>query len=125
MQGRSLDAYRSDVLLRSAVERPFELHLPSAVASSRADVILDEEGGVPTSLAIVDYKTATEPTQTYDLQRQVHTDAGQLRAVPVDKQGSHQLTSMVGANALIVLPGGTHDLQPGAAVSVLIIGPLS
>jgi hypothetical protein len=27
--------------------------------TGRADVILDEEGGVPTALAIVDYKTST------------------------------------------------------------------
>jgi len=50
-------------------------------------------------------------------------DAGVLRAAPVEKQGSHVLTSMIGANALIVLPPGTHDLAAGAPVSLLLIGP--
>ena len=40
-------------------ERPFELHLDGVTVSGRADVILDHEGGVPTALAIVDYKTST------------------------------------------------------------------
>jgi len=34
-------------------ERPFELHLDGLTISGRADVILDMEGGVPASLAIV------------------------------------------------------------------------
>lgn len=37
-------------------ERPFELHLDGVTVSGRADVILDHEGGVPTALAIVDYR---------------------------------------------------------------------
>jgi len=32
------------------VERPFELHLDEVVVTGRADVILDQEGGVPTAL---------------------------------------------------------------------------
>ena len=40
-------------------ERPFELHLDGVVVNGRADVILDHEDGVPTALAIVDYKTST------------------------------------------------------------------
>ena len=40
-------------------ERPFELHLDGVTITGRADVILDKEGGVPTALAIVDYKTST------------------------------------------------------------------
>jgi hypothetical protein len=35
-------------------ERPFELHLPAAIISGRADVILDRENGEVRSLAIVD-----------------------------------------------------------------------
>ena len=48
-------------------ERPFELHLDGVTISGRADVILDKEGGVPTALAIVDYKTSTsgEPATTH------------------------------------------------------------
>ncbi len=57
-------------------ERPFELHLDGITVSGRADVILDKEGGVPTALAIVDYKTSTSVDADHDLQIQVYTDAG-------------------------------------------------
>jgi DNA helicase-2/ATP-dependent DNA helicase PcrA len=58
-------------------ERPFELHLDGVTVSGRADVILDQEGGVPTALAIVDHKTSTtgEPAE-HALQLQVYADAG-------------------------------------------------
>jgi molybdopterin molybdotransferase len=49
---------------------------------------------------------------------------GKLNVAPVEKQGSHVLTSMVGANALVVLPPDTHDLAAGATVSILLIAPL-
>ena len=44
----------------------------------RADVILDKEGGEVRSLAIVDYKTSTDPDadEDYALQLAVYTDAG-------------------------------------------------
>ncbi len=45
------------------VERSFELHLPAANLTGRADAILDREGGVPNALALVDYKTKPDPTQ--------------------------------------------------------------
>ena len=38
------------------MERPFELHTDDGPISSRADVILDKEGGASGSLAVVDYK---------------------------------------------------------------------
>ncbi len=57
-------------------ERPFELHLDGITVSGRADVILDKEGGVPTALAIVDYKTSTSADADHALQIQVYTDAG-------------------------------------------------
>ena len=51
---------RTDLYRVWETERPFELHLDGVTVTGRADVILDEEGGVPTALAIVDYKTATQ-----------------------------------------------------------------
>ena len=61
-------------------ERPFELHLDAVTVSGRADVILDEENGVPSALAIVDYKTSTDgSTDPYELQLQVYAEAGSQR----------------------------------------------
>jgi DNA helicase-2/ATP-dependent DNA helicase PcrA len=80
-------------------ERPFELHLGDAVVSGRADVILDQEGGVTTGLAIVDYKTSTGEDGGHDLQLQVYADAG--RREGLDVRGAY-----------------VHDLKRGARDSV-------
>lgn len=45
------------------------------VVSGRADVILDMEDGLPTALALLDYKTATDgDPAVHELQLQVYTD---------------------------------------------------
>ncbi len=74
-----------------ALERPFELHLPKALVSGRADVILDEEGGVINSLAIVDYKTSTGADSDYSLQLQVYADAGRREGLDVSGAYIHDL----------------------------------
>ena len=76
-------------------ERPFELHLDGVTVSGRADVILDEEGGVPTALAIVDYKTSTsgDPLE-HALQLQVYADAGRREGLDVRAAYVHDLKSI-------------------------------
>ena len=88
---RYISEHNDDLRRVWAVERPFELHLPGALVSGRADVILDEENGVVSSLAIVDYKTATDPTYDYDLQLQVYTDAGRREGLAVSAAYIHDL----------------------------------
>ncbi|MGH9063007.1 MAG: PD-(D/E)XK nuclease family protein [Acidimicrobiales bacterium] len=77
------------------VERPFQLHLPGAVVSGRADGILDKEDGHVGSLAIVDYKTAVdaEDDRAHDLQLQVYTDAGRREGLEVRAAYVHDLTA--------------------------------
>jgi DNA helicase-2/ATP-dependent DNA helicase PcrA len=73
-------------------ERPFELHLDGVTVTGRADVILDQEGGVPTALAIVDYKTATHgDIEDYALQLQVYSDAGRREGLDVRAAYIHDL----------------------------------
>ena len=73
-------------------ERPFELHLDGVIVAGRADVILDEEGGVPTALAIVDYKTSTHgDVADHALQLQVYTDAGRREGLDVRGAYVHDL----------------------------------
>lgn len=76
-------------------ERPFELHLDGVTVAGRADVILDTEGGVPTALAIVDYKTSIdagdEPDGPYELQLQVYTDAGRREGLDVRAAYLHDM----------------------------------
>lgn len=73
-------------------ERPFELHLDGVTVTGRADVILDREGGVPTALAIVDYKTSTAGEGTdHALQLQVYADAGRREGLDVRGAYVHDL----------------------------------
>lgn len=73
-------------------ERPFELHLEGVTVSGRADVILDKEGGVPTALAIVDYKTSTSGSALdHALQLQVYADAGRREGLDVRGAYVHDL----------------------------------
>ena len=85
-------------------ERPFELHLEGITVSGRADVILDHEGGVPTSLAILDYKTSTSDAAEHALQLQVYADAGRREGLDV--------------RAAFV-----HDLKAGSRFDVDVSGP--
>jgi DNA helicase-2/ATP-dependent DNA helicase PcrA len=80
-------------------ERPFELHLDGVTVVGRADVILDHEGGVPTALAILDYKTSTAVGSDHGLQLQVYADAG--RREGLDVRGAY-----------------VHDLKAGARSGV-------
>jgi DNA helicase II / ATP-dependent DNA helicase PcrA len=86
-----LNDYGDDLQRVWAVERPFELHLPNALVSARSDVILDEEGGTVSSLAIVDYKAAADHPYDYDFQLQVYTDAGRREGLTVRAAYVHDL----------------------------------
>jgi len=73
-------------------ERSFELHLDGVTVSGRADVILGHEGGVPTALAIVDYKTSTSgEVLDHALQLQVYADAGRREGLDVQAAYIHDL----------------------------------
>ncbi len=88
---RYISDYGDDLQRVWAVERPFELHLPNAMVTGRADVILDQEGGVISSLAIVDYKTGADHPYEYDFQLQVYTDAGRREGLTVRAAYVHDL----------------------------------
>ncbi len=84
--------YEADLHRVWETERPFELHLDGVTVTGRADVILDQEGGVPTALAIVDYKTATHTEiRDHTLQLQVYTDAGRREGLDVRAAYVHDL----------------------------------
>jgi DNA helicase-2/ATP-dependent DNA helicase PcrA len=86
------EKYEADLYRVWETERPFELHLDGVTVTGRADVILDQEGGVPTALAIVDYKTATHgEIQDHALQLQVYTDAGRREGLDVRGAYVHDL----------------------------------
>lgn len=89
---RYLSEYVDDLYRVWETERPFELHLDGVVVTGRADVILDKEGGVPTALAILDYKTSTKGAgPEHDLQLQVYSDAGRREGLDVRGAYVHDL----------------------------------
>ena len=85
--------YDDDLRRVWETERPFELHLPTAIVSGRADVILDVENGELRSLAIVDYKTSADPAagDDYALQLAVYADAGRREGLPIEAAYIHDL----------------------------------
>lgn len=76
---RYVEDYADDLKRVWAIERPFELHLPEGRVAGRADVILDNEGGKPTALAIVDYKVANDPAYEARYRRQLAVYAAAAR----------------------------------------------
>ena len=90
--GKYVENHEADLHRVWETERPFELHLDGVTVSGRADVILDKEGGIPTGLAIVDYKTSTDgDIAPYELQLQVYANAGQREGLDVRAAYLHDL----------------------------------
>jgi DNA helicase-2/ATP-dependent DNA helicase PcrA len=83
-------------------ERPFELRLDGITITGRADVILDHEGGVPTSLAILDYKTSTSPDADHSLQLQVYAAAGLREGLEIRGAYVHDLAASRGGRRVAV-----------------------
>jgi DNA helicase-2/ATP-dependent DNA helicase PcrA len=89
------EQYAEDLHRVWEMERPFELHLDGVTVNGRADVILDEEDGVPTALAIVDYKTSTQGSPLdHALQLQIYADAGRREGLDVRGAYVHDLKAV-------------------------------
>lgn len=76
------------------IERPFELHLPEATITGRADVILDREGGSVGSMAILDYKTSVDrlSDELHAIQLAVYAAAGRGEGLNVRAAYVHDLS---------------------------------
>jgi DNA helicase-2/ATP-dependent DNA helicase PcrA len=90
---RYVTDYKDDLKRIWAIERPFELHLEHGILAGRADVILDQEDGKVSSLAIVDYKVAKseERNDRYEQQLAVYAAAGRGEGLQVDAAYLHEL----------------------------------
>jgi len=88
-----LKKYNDDLFRVWETERPFELHLGNGIVSGRADVILDREGGQIGSMALVDYKTATDASSddVYAFQLAIYTAAGRGEGIDVRAAYLHDL----------------------------------
>jgi DNA helicase-2/ATP-dependent DNA helicase PcrA len=85
--------YSEDLRRIWATERPFEVRIEGGVLAGRADVILDAEDGRIGRLAIVDYKTATDPLreERYELQISVYASAARGEGLEVAAGYLHEL----------------------------------
>jgi DNA helicase-2/ATP-dependent DNA helicase PcrA len=91
--GKYLTDFSDDMLRIKETERSFEVHLARGVVIGRADVILDREGGRNGNLAIVDYKTANDPTtdDIFAFQLAIHAAAGRGEGMNVKAAYLHDL----------------------------------
>ncbi len=102
-------------------ERPFELHLDGVTVSGRADVILDHEQGIPTALAIVDYKTSTTgDIDDMALQLQVYADAGRREGLDVRAAYIHDLKA-ASREAIAVDPEAINRAEEAVAEAAVRI----
>jgi len=88
-----INDYSNDLLRVWEIERPFEVHFDNSTLAGRADVILDKEDGQIGNLAIVDYKTSTDPfrDERYHMQLAVYASAGRSEGLNVIAGYLHEL----------------------------------
>jgi molybdopterin molybdotransferase len=80
---------------------------------------------LPRASALLDAPVQARGQRRSYLRARLRFDAdGRLRAEAMALQGSHLLTSMVGATGLIVVDPGQPELPAGTAVTVLVIRPI-
>jgi DNA helicase-2/ATP-dependent DNA helicase PcrA len=118
-----ITTHAADLHRIGETERPFELHLDGITVAGRADVILDHEGGTPTALAILDYKTSTSDLAEHALQLQVYTNAGRREGRDVRAAYVHDLKAGarspmdVDADARSIAPSSWSKGQPSDCAS--------
>ncbi|HEY7955346.1 MAG TPA: molybdopterin-binding protein, partial [Polyangia bacterium] len=80
---------------------------------------------LPRARAILDGPLTIKGERRSYLRAHLRFDAaGELRARLMPHQGSHLVTSLLGANGLVIVEPGAHALSAGASVSAHVIGPL-
>ncbi len=80
---------------------------------------------LPRATVRLDTPLTTRSERRQFLRARVRFVDGRLVATPMARQGSGVLTSMLGANALLVVDAGAHQLDAGADAVALVIGPIS
>lgn len=75
----------------------------------------------PRGSAVLAEALAQLPGRTHAVRVRLRARDGLLEASATGPQGSHQLTSMLGADALALVPPGRGELSPGAPVALEIL----
>jgi molybdopterin molybdotransferase len=79
---------------------------------------------LPRATVRLDAPLAVRGDRRNFLRARVRFVDGRLVATPMSRQGSGMLSSMLGANALVVVDAGTHQFDAGADAEAILIGPL-
>jgi molybdopterin molybdotransferase len=79
---------------------------------------------LPRARVRLDAPLAVRGERRHFLRARARFADGRLVATPMPRQGSGILSSMLGANALLVVDAGTHQFDAGAEIDALLIGPL-
>jgi DNA helicase-2/ATP-dependent DNA helicase PcrA len=81
-------------------------------------VILDREGGVPTALAILDYKTSTAAAADHGFQLQVYADAGRREGLDVRAAYVHDLKARARSTVDVDDAAEVVVANPGAKLTL-------
>lgn len=98
----------------------FEVFLRPALRAMQGATDIDR----PRVNVVVDH--VVRPSDRIEFQRAVVRFArdGKLMATTTGPQASSRLVSLVGANALIVVPAGTEPFPAGSSYETLLVGPV-
>lgn len=92
-------------------------------AIRRAAGYRDEDLLLPTARALVDGPVSNQNDRRSYLRANLRLDGSRLRARVMGSQGSHQLTSLLGANGLVLIEPG-EAIEAGGEVTVQVIGSI-
>jgi molybdopterin molybdotransferase len=90
----------------------------------RAALGCDEPLDVPRATVRLDAPLAVRGDRRQFLRARLRFVDGRIVATPMPRQGSGVLSSMLGANGLIVVDAGEHRFDAGAEATALVIGAL-
>jgi molybdopterin molybdotransferase len=89
----------------------FVAHAIAALLGGRVEPL-------PHSEATIDVAVRRNPVREQALRVRLRTREGVVVATPNGPQGSHVVTSLLGANALALIPSGDGELAPGTRVAL-------
>jgi molybdopterin molybdotransferase len=73
--------------------------------------------------AVLDEPVPCNPKREQAVRCRLRAERDGWHAVPTGEQGSHQLTSMLGADALVLIPAGEGEVPAGARAEIELLGP--
>jgi molybdopterin molybdotransferase len=96
----------------------FDLFARAAIAR-----MLGDARAPRTLTAVLDEPYRKSPGRTHVVRLRARVEAGRLHVRPSGDQASHRLTSMLGVDALAILPTDAGDVAAGSEIEVRLVEP--